>query len=236
MTASEAPEVHGANTFQQQHSASWRVTGKVNANTEKNINISKNISKSNNLENMFDTDKYSFNNSSYIMGGIDYTGKIDFLYKKDYLVFGAGVGYKDGIFHHFTIGANFSHFEFGTFFGGYHQRCELEYAGYKEVNDDDYDNERISGYQNDYSTNIFAGAYAGFYFGGFFYNYSISTYRPSAEIEDKNMDVPGIASNYFTIGYRFNQMVEVSFGGIATYIDSPAWNFGVTSGITFYFK
>ena len=230
MTASESPEVHGANTFQTQHSASWRITGQINANTDKQIDISNKISNTNDLDDLFDSDDYTFKNASYKMGGIDFTGKIDFLYKRNYLVFGAGAGYKDGIYHHFTIGANYSHFEFGAFIGGFHQYSDLEYSGYKD------DSIYVGDHHKRCNNNIFAGAYTGFYFDGFFFNYSASTYKPSPKIEDESISVPGIFSNYFTIGYRFNQLVEVSFGGIATFIDTPTWNFGITSGITIYLK
>ena len=104
MTASEAPEVHGANTCQTPHSASWRVTGKVNVNDKKDVDISEKVSRTGGIDDVFDGKYYSFGSAIYEMGGIDFTGKIDFLYKADFLVIGSGVGYKDGVFHHFTMG------------------------------------------------------------------------------------------------------------------------------------
>ena len=120
MTASEAPEVHGANTYQMPHSSSWRITGKVNASQKKNVDITEESSVYKDLSHLFENYE-DFSHATYAMGGIDFTGKIDYLYKIDNLILGMGVGYKDGVYHHFTLGYNFFNFEFGGFIGGFHQ-------------------------------------------------------------------------------------------------------------------
>ena len=77
--------------------------------------------------------------------------------------------------------------------------------------------------------------YAGLYFDNLFFNLSVSSYEPNPKIEDSDLNVPGIATAYLTIGYRFTQQFEFSIGGIATIVDAPAGtNVGVTSGISLY--
>ena len=98
MTASEAPEVHGANTYQQQHSASWRVTGKINSNTRRDVKIT--------AEPFRSKKEGAEADWLYKMGGVDFTGSADFLYKADDEFFGGGVGYTDGIYHYCMFGEN----------------------------------------------------------------------------------------------------------------------------------
>ncbi len=228
MTASEAPEVHGANTQQASHSSLWRFTGKINYNAEKNANITKDVSEAPDLDRLFDV-PIKFKDASYKMGGLDFSGKGDFLYKASNFVVGGGLGYKDGFFSHLTVGANYSHFEFGAFIGGYNQRIDIEYSGEKD--DDSFDS-----HGHDFSTSLFAGLYAGFYLEKFFTNLSVSTYSPSPQIEGIDLDVPSITTAYLTIGYRLNRWLEFSVGGIATFIDTSEGNSypGVTGGVSIY--
>ena len=236
MTASESPEVHGINTYQKDNTGSWRFTGKVNYNREKNVDITKNASESADLDNLFTAMK--FKSAEYILGGIDFSGKVDYLYKGSGYVIGGGLGYKDGIFSHLTVGANFSHFEFGAFIGMYSQYSKIEYWGETGENCGNSDGDCESFDDHEYSRNssIFAGMYAGYYFDKLFFNLSVSSYRPYPKINGAKLDVPGIATAYLTTGYRLNRWLEFSVGGIVTHIgtsDSQD-NLGVTSGISLY--
>lgn len=237
MTASESPEVHGINTYQENNTGSWRFTGKVIYNDEKNVDITKNTSESASLDRLFDK-QAEFKSATYKMGGIDFSGTADYLYKGSGFVIGGGLGYKDGIFSHLTVGANFSHFEFGSFIGVYSQFNDIEYQGETGTDclNSDGDCETFNRHYDSHNTSIFAGMYAGFYFDKLFFNLSISSYNPNAKIEGFNLDVPGIATAYLTTGYRLNRHLEISVGGIVTHIgtsDSQD-NIGVTSGISFY--
>ena len=241
MTASEAPEVHGANTYQMPHSSSWRITGKVNANQRKDMDVTNESSVYKDLNHLFDSYE-GFSSATYTMGGIDFTGKMDYLYKIDNLILGMGVGYKDGIYHHFTLGFNFLNFEFGGFIGGFHQYSDLEYDG-KTCNDEWYYDDDECRYFADhhyrFNSSIMGGMFAGVYFEKLFFNYSLSVYRPRPEIEsydNYDLDVPQIATSYLTTGYRFNRWIEFSVGGIATYVEGSDWNLGFTSGISLYLK
>lgn len=237
MTASEAPEVHGANTNLEKKSTSWRFTGKVNYNYEKKVNISDDIYWNKSLDELFDGNDLESGDAAYKMGGLDFTGKVDFLYKSDYFVFGLGAGYKDGLINHITFGWNFSHIEFGAFTGVYHQYSDLEYSGEVVSDGDDGDDYRtIREKDSQLNTSLFAGAYVGFYIDKFFANYSLSLYTPTPEINGKTLSVPTITSHYFTIGYRLNDWIEISAGGIITIIDVSDWgdNFGYTGGVSLY--
>lgn len=236
MNVSESPEVHGFNTYQKDNSGSWRFTGKVNYNHEKKADITEDVSESVNFDNLFTSMK--FRSAEYTIGGTDFSGKVDYLYKGSGYVIGGGLGYKDGFFSHLTLGANFSHFEFGTFIGMYSQHSDIEYSGEKGEDCGSSDNSCESFSASDYSSNpsFLAGLYTGFYFDKLFFNLSVSSYRPYPQINGTKIDVPGIASAYLTAGYRLNQWLEFSVGGIVTHIGTSDAqdNLGVTSGISLY--
>lgn len=237
MTASEAPEVHGANTNQKQNSSVWRFTGKVNYNYEEKVNISEDIYETADLDRLFEKE-IKFKDAAYEMGGLDFSGKIDYLYKGKSFVVGGGLGYKDGLFSHLTMGANFTHFEFGTFIGTYSQYSDLEYWGEtgEDCGDDDGECKTIGDHTSRFNASFFAGLYAGFYFDKLFFNLSVSSYGPNSEIEGIHLDTPGIATGYLTAGYRLNRWLEFSVGGVFTYIGTSDWhdNVGVTGGISLY--
>ena len=235
MTASEAPEVHGANTNMEQNSTSWRFTGKVNYNYEKKVDISEDIYWNKSLDELFDGNNLESSDAAYKMGGLDFTGKIDFLYKSNYFVFGLGAGYKDGLINHVTFGWNFSHVEFGVFTGMYNQYGDVEYSG-EVVSDEEGgdDHERIREKDSQINTSFFAGAYIGYYIDKFFTNYSVSFYTPSPKINGNALSVPTITSHYFTVGYRLTDRIEISAGGILTDIDGTGTNGGYTGGISLY--
>lgn len=223
------------------HSSSWRITGKVNANQEKKVDITDESSVYKSFDHLFDSYE-EFSSATYIMGGIDYTGKIDYLYKLDNLILGAGIGYKDGIYHHFSLGFNFLNFEFGGFFGGFHQYSDLEYDGQSCEDVSLYDDKYCRAFADHhyrFNSSILAGFFAGVYVDNLFFNYSFSSYQPSPAIDTHNdeydISVPRISTHYLTVGYRFNRWIEVSVGSINTYInETNVWNFGFTSGISLY--
>lgn len=230
MTVSEAPEVHGANTSQAPHSASWRITGKINSVQKKEV---KETTKS--------SSAYSENTDiTYKIGGKDFSGKADFLYKIDGFFFGTGLGYKDGIYHHFTLGANLQHVEFGLFFGLYHQYYEMDYDAsrceyeYNLFSDKDEKCEAYSDSRQDFFTSPFIGAFASIYIDKFFINYSASVYSPRIKIEENSPDLAAITTQYITAGIRINRWIELSAGTSITYINKPQWYHGFTGGISFY--
>lgn len=238
MSVSESPEVHGANTKQEPHSGAWRFSGNVNYNFDKNVNITENTSELKDLDEFMNDlavlKRTKFQSAEYKMGGVDFSGKVDYLYKARGFVIGGGLGYNDGIISHLTIGANFSHFEFGSFIGVYGLHSDIEYWGETSEGSDGV-SVTFKDHNDQTNVSVFAGMYAGLYFDKLFFNLSVSSYRPNPEMEGTDLSVPGIATVYLTTGYRLNRWFEVSVGGIATYIDAPnGYNGGVTSGISLY--
>lgn len=227
MDVSEAPEVHGANTYQLSNTSLKRLTGKLNYNLE---------------------DEREFENGSrdivYEVGVLDFTFKYDYIKKgKDYLFAGAGVGYKDGLFYHFSLGANMPHIEIGGFLGLYHHFTQLDYKG--EYCTESFlffptECEPFSKEDYDITTSLFVGAFASFYLEKFFINYSVSVYDPTVTLKipngDYSLSLPSISSHYLAFGYRLNKRLEFTSGAIFNYIHSPAasWYIGLTSGINFY--
>ena len=225
MTVSETPEVHGANTYQKPHSASLRVTGNINANARKNVNVTPEDSSKNGKEDEW----------IYKMGGLEFTGSAEFLYKNDEAILGLGIGYNDGLFHYIIFGDNESFYEYGFFFGFYHQFGHLNYEG-KHCDAALFGEENCTPFsdrKNDYYLGVLGGGFAGLFLGNLFINYSVSVYAPVADIDGSATTISGIYSNYFTVGYRF-KWAELSAGLILTYVDEGYANFGFTSGLSFY--
>ena len=230
MTVAEAPEVHGANTNQAPHSASWRFTGKINSVHKEEV---QETTKRNN--------QYSENtNITYKIGGIDFSGKADFLYKVDGFIFESGLGYKDGIYHHVSFGANLQYFEFGIFLGLYHHYVEMDYNAsrceydYYIFSDNDEKCETYSDNQSDFFTSPFIGAFASIYIDKFFINYSASIYSPRVKIKENKPNLATITTQYITAGIRINRWIELSAGASITYINTPHWYYGFTGGLSFY--
>ncbi|MBR6453394.1 MAG: hypothetical protein IKS97_02255 [Fibrobacter sp.] len=225
MAASESPEVHGPNTFQKQNSVSLRATGKINVNPKKNVRFFPEESS----EERKDVDWL------YKMGGVDFTGSADFFYKASEVYFGTGVGYKDGIFHYFMFGENFAIFEYGFFFGLYHQYGRLDYEG-EHCDTDLFGNETCTPFSDkrkDFYSGVLVGGLAGLYFNEVFLNYTWSIYEPFPDVDGTSVGISEIHSHYFTLGYRFNNF-EVSAGVIATFAESGFISVGFSSGLSFY--
>jgi len=230
LTVSEAPEVHGVNTNQSPHSGSWRFTGKVNSVQKDEVKERSNrvISHSERTD------------VTYKVGGLDFSGKADFLYEVDGFFFGSGLGFKDGIYHHFSLGTNLQHIELGLFFGLYHHYTGMDYGAslceyeYHIFSDNEERCETYSESRYDFFTSPFIGAFASVYIDKFFINYSASLYSPRVKIEENEPDLAAITTQYIAAGIRINKWIELSAGASITYINTPHWYYGFTGGISFY--
>ena len=221
LAASESPEVHGPNTFQKQNSVSLRATGKINVNPKKNVRFFPEESS----EERKDVDWL------YKMGGVDFTGSADFLYKADEDFFGGGVGYKDGIYHYFMFGKNKSIFEYGIFFGLYHQYGRLDYAG--EHCDGNILDEKCTPFaerKNDFYSGVLAGLFAGVYYNNIFFNYTWSLTVPCPDVDGSSEYISTIHSHYVTLGHRFDK-IEFSAGAILTFVDSGFKEYAQSLGL-----
>lgn len=234
VSISEAPEVHGMNTNLNAHSSMVRINGKINVSKHKDMSYS--------LDD----------NSVYEMGGVDIAGKIDYLYKANKFMLGTGIGLDDGLYYHFTLGWNFSHFEFGGFSGLFHQYSDVQYSGEKctatkkqNVSIDGsvlwttdvctfYTPFAHDGF--DFNTDLFVGAFAGIFYDKFFFNYSLSFYSPNIEIEGEGYDLPSITSHYLILGYKLNKKFEFSAGVVLTKVHyyNPKWTYGITGSVSYY--
>ena len=225
MEVSESPDVHGANTYQKPHSVMLRATGKLNVNQKKKVRFFPEEA----LEEGKEVDWL------YKMGGVDFTGSADFLYKADDVFFGGGVGYKDGIYHYFMFGKNKSIFEYGFFFGLHHQYGRLDYAG-EHCDGNILENEKCTPFaerKNDFYSGVLAGLFAGVYYNNIFANYTWSFTGPCPDVDGSSEYISTIHSHYITLGHRFDK-IEFSAGAILTFVDSGFANFGFTSGLSFY--
>ncbi len=234
ISTSDAPEVHGMNTNWEAHSSMARINGKINVSKHKNV--------SNSLEG----------NEVYEMGGVDIAGKLDYLYKGNTVLTGFGLGYDDGLYHHFTLGWNFLHFEFGGFLGFFHQYSDIQYSGEKcsttKKQDVSLDGSVLwtedvctsytsfGKHKSEYITSLFAGAFAGIFIDKYFFNYSFSSYSRNIEIEDKRYSLSSITSHYFTLGYRLNKKFEFGAGVFLTKVGDKyvKWQLGMAGSISYY--
>ena len=237
VSISEAPEVHGMNTNFSTHSSMLRINGKMNVSKHKDMSYS------------------SDEKEEYKMGGVNIAGKLDYLYKTNTFMLGMGVAIDNGLYHHFTLGWNFSHFEFGGFLGLFHQFSDIQYSGEKctatkkqNVSIDGsvlWREDVCTSYTpfgrntSDFNTNLFVGTFAGIFIDKYFFNYSLSFYSPDIKIEDEIYDLPSITSHYFTLGYRLNKKFEFSAGAVLTkadYYRHPKWLYGIIGSVSYYLK
>ena len=222
-TVSDAPEVHGSNTTQEPYSSMWRVSGKVIGAKEEKID-----------------DK----ERTYEIGGVEGSGKIDYLHKSGTLIFGAGLGYDDGLYYHLTLGWNFRDFEFG-FFTGHILFRDIKYSGEKCV-ETEKNNVTIDGavfwsrtvcasyepFEKEeikYVEDLFLGGFVGIIIGKSFLNYSFS-------IEGFDIVDTPILSHYISMGYRFGDFIELSLGTVLTNVGSleSGYVYGITGTVGFY--
>ena len=220
VSTSDAPEVHGLNGNTNPHSAMMRINGKMNFSKHKDVNVK--------TKKKYDV--------WYEMGGVEFVGKMDALYKINHFALGGGFGIDDGLFYHFTSEWNFSHFEVGSFVGLFHQADEIKYSEEKceSVKQRDigidglvfWSEEYCSSYtpyedeKTEFSLDPFLGVFVGAFIDKFFVNYSLSLYFRQIKVEDKSIDIPYVMSHYFNLGYRFHELFDVSIGTVLTQTDS----------------
>lgn len=236
VSTSDAPEVHGYNTNLAVHSDVLKINGKINISSRENVSISKK------------------ENEEYEMGGIKVAGKLDYLHKINTLILGLGLGIDDGIYHHFTLGWNFTHFEFGGFIGSFHQYGNVQYdverciATEKQNTTLDgivlWSNDVCTSYipynknKSEFNSDLFIGLFAGVFIDDFFYNYSLSYYYRDIDIEGERHRLAAVTSHYFTIGYKLNEQFEFTVGGVVTEIGDkvPKRHIGFNGSVSYNLK
>jgi hypothetical protein len=237
---SEAPEVHGFNTYQEPHTTAIRVSGMLNFDSKEDVNVDakhQDWADSKTNENHYQVTTIN-TRGVYKIGGIDVEGKLDFLAKAGLATIGFGIGINDGIYHHLTLGINSRYLDIGAFAGLYHHHGNLKYNGSECSTITTCDPEDWDGFHGDkteYKISFLGGFYAGLILGDAFFNYSLSTYTPNIDAHGEGLTVPAIYSHYFTLGYRINRYIEINGGTVGSYIeDIGHWHWAGRTGLSFY--
>ena len=236
LEASESPEVYGINHNLEPHKSTLRLHGGIRLDNREDINV---IGTYTDLTKDSDTLHKHENFTAegmYEFGGFEVEGGATWFHKSDAFLYGIGIGFNDGIYHHLTLGINTTHFEAGVFAGLFHQYSRLRYYG-ETCNDiticEDDDWESTFGDETETRISPFYGLYLGAFLGEMFLEYSLSMYTPNLDIEDDKVNVPMITTNYITLGYRFNEQFEVSGGAIISAIKGKL-HYAASLGVNFY--
>lgn len=237
---SEAPEVHGFNTYQEPHTTAIRVSGTVNFDSKEDVDVDaqhRDWADKKNKEGHYEATTFN-TRGIYTIGGLDIEGKLDFLAKANLAVIGFGIAVNDGIYHHLTLGINSRYFDIGGFAGLYHHKGKITYSGSEcstVTTCEKEDWSGIHGNNSDYRISGFGGLYAGVILGDAFFNYSFSTYTPNINAHGEGLTVPSIYSHYFILGYRINRYIEINGGTVGTYIEDVShWHWAGRTGLSFY--
>ena len=235
----EAPEVSGAHGYMESRSMSYRFSGSVTVSPKKDMAVSG--SYSNYSSDSLLQDSRSFHTTGvYEFGGTDMNASFDWFGKAAFMLFGFGVGYDDGIFHHLKLGFNTPVVEGGVFFGLFHQYTTMHVSGSTcdtwpcDERGDNWDS--MSDTKTEFFTTIHYGAFASFFIDDFFMSYSLSIYSPSVEGGGESVSTPDIYSHYLKAGYRITKHWEVSAGIIMSFVDPDYHHFAGNVGASFYLK
>ena len=233
LDTSEAPEVSGANRYMEPKTTTYRLFGTLKLDKDEDIAVSGTY-RDWNTDTLTKVKTYTAN-GTYHLGGFEGTGGFELYKKSDIAVYGLGIGYNDGIYHHITYGFNFRHLEFGSYVGFFHQYMHIKYSGSScsGIKTCTQDNGSFSEDKDDFETSLFWGLYAGIFIGDFFLSYSISGYTPGLDTDDEDISTPTITSNYFTLGYHINKNFALSVGAIGSDVDSH-WHWAGSCGIHYY--
>ena len=171
----EAPEVEGVHTYMEPHSMSYRFSGSMNISPKETMAVSGSYSNYSSDSLMEDSRKFTAR-GIYEFGGSDVNATFDWFSKASVLLFGFGVGYDDGIYHHLKLGFNTSVFEAGVYVGFFHHYTELEIDGstcstWPCSDDDNWSS--IKNTDAEFYTSLLYGAYASVIVDDFFVSYNL---------------------------------------------------------------
>lgn len=234
----EAPEVEGVHTYMEPHSMSYRFSGSMNISPKETMAVSGSYSNYSSDSLMEDSRKFTAR-GIYEFGGSDVNATFDWFSKASVLLFGFGVGYDDGIYHHLKLGFNTSVFEAGVYVGFFHHYTELEIDGstcstWPCSDDDNWSS--IKNTDAEFYTSLLYGAYASVIVDDFFVSYNLSIYGPNVKGGGESVSSPNIYSHYFKSGYRISKHWEVYGGLILSFVDPDYRHFAGSAGASFYLK
>lgn len=206
--ASEAPEVYGVNRSLEDRTSTLRAYGSFKIDPKENL--SANGSYTDWVQDSILKWKSYDVSGEYRMGGFEFAGGLEWYHKAKYALCGFGIAYNDGIAHHLTLGFNFSHFEFGTFIGLFHQISRSKFR-----------------------TSLFFGGYGSVYVGDAFLAYSLSDYTPRVSSDGTSISVNDITTHYITLGYHITKSFEVTAGAIGSNVGTQ-WHWAGSMGVGYY--
>lgn len=240
-----APDVHGANG-EQQKPFSMRGNANISLAKTDHVNIPgihnprKNCQIGNcPAEKLIG--KTDYVNTTYTTNSVTGNGGLDFLFKKELVLFGLGIQYNNGFFSSLSMGVNTSNFEIGVHAGLWmiDSKQTYEEVQYTCFMDSDSIYESTSTYTEPSNIEFTYGMYTSLYKGPFFVSYSLNIYKPhfsssakEDELDGPYIDLPYVLSHHFNIGYKYNNFLEYHIG--VTRINgefespSPEFNTGVS--------
>ncbi len=247
-----SPEIHGAGHYQKPNTKSWRASANVQFGREERANVD---GITNTLGNCSDIEHCRGNEKITVNEDVDaeyrtvypiVTASLERLYKKDLLLWSWGAGFNRGIYGFGTLGVNTRNFEVGLSLGLWMMVHGQSYSGaYYSCVKWDWENEyqlERSGFdsraENVFDASFLYGLHAAAYFGSFSFLVSAEIYRPNLLIVDKDIhadfELPYVITEFFEIGYRLNENLELYSGAANILGDFEGWHFSLLGGFRFY--
>lgn len=249
-----APELRGAGGFREPNTSATRFSANVHMGNPEKERLSGIVNKKGNCSDLADCEEYrdiKVNenvDATYRMGFSILTASLDYVYKHNLLMLGAGASINKGVFGNAFMGLNTKYFEVGASAGLWIHRRDFTYSG------TDYycvhyflGGDELEEGSFESSTNIgLAATYGGFasaYYGPFSLNFSFNVYRPDPSYPNQSNDnlqadflFPRVMTEYIVAGYRLNDSWEFRLGAANTFGEFPGWHWSVTGGVSYYPK
>lgn len=253
METPAAPNIHGANGYQESGTSVWKATANVAYNNqEKELvrEMPNSMEYCDNLSNCMSVEerkKHEMVDVSYRTHFSIMDATIENSHKIGDFLWNWGVGLNQGVYGFLALGFNTKHLEAGASYSIWMQKRDFRYAGtryscsYWSYNGSySYDTDSFSG-RSRYDLLWTYGGYASAYWGPVSLNYSLSVYQPSANYDSDdeyhlqaNFELPLVLTEYITLGYRINEKLEVHGGAINIFGDFPGWHWSGTAGFSLY--
>ena len=248
-----APEVRGASRYQTPNT--YQVRGFVQMGMGKTQN-----EKLHGIKNPIEDCKigvceipenlkeYEKVDASYKIIFSNLMASLDWIEKKDLLLWGVGTALDRGLYVNAFVGINTRHFEVGAFTGVWFYANRLEYGGHELICQRNYwegeyglTTARVSEKENGLYDAMTYGGFASIYYGRFSLGYSVNVYKHSVDqlFDEKdvvaNFELPWIVTEYITAGVFITPKVEMRVGAVNVFGEFDGWHWGGTSGISYYF-
>lgn len=231
-----ASDIHGANGYMEPKTHTLRATAEIHTQNEHNVDLGTITSDSLSFEATYDL--------SYPIVDLG----AQWLFKTSTpLTLGAGLHINDGATAFFTLGINTAYVEAGADVGIWIVHRYYALRGTTRdleivLNDDDDEDDDDDSYEstvskdgNDISPMLTLGGYLSFYIENFFFTYSINAYKPYFDVDGISVNLPYVAANYLTFGYRLNKHWEFNVGATCVYGDFEGDHWSAQTGVSYYF-